>query len=190
MWLFFEFLPDLISYFKKTQRIANNPIISYIFIMFLGLVFYSLLIRPNYTYGLVLVFGFFLITISHYFITKKINSKFEVVKSKVKLNILLQPYYKVIPIKYRNMWHATELVCKLSEDTRLYIHFGIPGKEVYIKIDEVEIKTTNVSNLLAVVSSIIFQQKVTDAANNTWLVKICIGGIIKPKIIVKIKFYK
>ena len=184
MWLFAEFLPELMMFFKKTKDNANNPVAFFLFLTTLLLLFYIFIFTQHYLYGLIItiISGALL-----YIITKDTLNSLQTSDFSLDLNIPLEDYYYRFPIKFRDLFRGKTLPCDISNKVNLKVILGSFGEYVYILIDGKKIETLPLYPIQVIFGLIVFQRLFKDASGRVWLMKVRIVGLIRFKVEVVLK---
>lgn len=185
MWLFIEFIPELLTILKDIKKKLKNPFFFFAFLSFLILLYYNLFVLKNYALSLSTISLFFIFSLIVYF-----KEKQTIKKSFYPLQYNLLEANFITKIKYSDIFKQNEYVYHIVDDTYLTVILTTKNNGVYIKINYESISTLDLSHLKMIICGIFYRNKFIDKSGLSWCLVVRLWGIFNPRILVSIKRLK
>lgn len=193
MGFLIEFLPELISTIKGIKKRLKNPTIFSLFLFSILMIYYYIAIINNLLIALLVMVSCIVCALIYnkdakalFFIDASLTPQAKPLGFS-KLSIELVSGRFTFPIHYKEIVKKVERNLILSSETELIIRVIPKPQANVVIINHEPISSNSIAPLWGLISGAVFEQKVIDSNDDTWLIRVRLWGLFRPRLIILIR---
>ncbi len=182
MWVFLEFLSDILLALIEIKNNAKNPLFWYICFFWIILILVVVFYFENLHLALIL----FLLSVLNFLLYINFFHKAKKIQSIIINDVELVESKEVFSTTYSDMFSFSDEQQKFinSKDNQsIKIRTPKIAQPIALTIHGKLVECNNISHLKALFFWIVFETKISNHKNEKWLIRVRFWGIFKPKII-------